>query len=92
MGRRVSGFGIRIFILVVLYFWRHMRYERREGDAGRALVWVYRKRSAQQAPATNLTSEAELEYEEIIVVKHRNLHINLLNSFFKKVIIYLRYR
>ena len=69
-----------------------MRYERRGGDAERTLLRVYRKGSAQEAPATNLTSEAELEYEEIIVVKHRNLHINLLNSFFKKVIIYLRYR
>ena len=68
-----------------------MRYERRGGDAERTLLRVYRKGSALEAP-TNLTSEAELEYEEIIVVKHRNLHINLLNSFFKKVIIYLRYR
>ena len=62
------------------------------GDAGRALLRVYWKGSTQEAPATNLTGEAELEYEEMIVVEHRNLHINSLDSCSKKVIIYLGWK
>ena len=62
----------------------------RWGERGTStVVGVLERMRARGTSNSKLTGEAELEYEEIIVVEHRNLHINSLDSCSKKVIIYL---
>ena len=57
-----------------------------------AVIGVLERERARGTGNSKLTGEAELEYEEMIVVEHRNLHINSLDSCSKKVVIYLGWK
>ena len=57
-----------------------MHRERR----GTSAVACVLNRKLQDARETDLRTEAELEYHEINVAEHRNLHINSSNSFSEK--------